>query len=132
MRVLIALLLCVSLSSCVYVQMIEYPPNFINKSTDGTLKIGIKESEIRKSLGSPHNIAIRKTAVDTRSVWTYREVRPYNHIIYNLLGLATFGIFYMVPGVIEDHYLVLSDGVLIGWDLPDPYAPDLIIEKRER
>ena len=72
---------------------------------------------------------------DVRSVWTYRDRSFPPHLIpgYVIGGIFTIGILWCMPWrVDEPHYLVLSDGTVIGWDLADPYAPDLIIENRER
>ena len=99
--------------------------------------------EVRTLLGIPIEVRSRQTGRDLREVWTYvdrylggkynneddrDEATGWGFVTGYTLGLA--GI--LMPPPPHTHYLVFSDGKIIGWDLPDPYAPDLIIEKRER
>ena len=44
-------------------------------------------------------------------------------------GFFTLGMLWTLPAGKEYHHLVFSNGTLVGWDLPDPYAPDLIIDE---
>lgn len=93
----------------------------------------MSKDEVKKILGPPESVASRKTSVDVRSVWTYSQPKLRSPAAYFLLGVLTFGIFWLLPALdTEYHYIVFSDEILVGWDLKDPYAPDLIIEKRER
>jgi len=131
MRRIVVFVLCFSLLSCAYGQVLT-STNFNRQSTSGSLKPGMKDSEVRQLLGEPKKVAARKTSYDTRAVWTYKQYSIEHPISYFLLGVLTFGILWVLPAEEEYHHLVFSDGVLLGWDLPDPYAPDLIIEKRER
>lgn len=131
MKILSVLVMACFLSACAFIQW-STTPNFNHYSTSGALKPGMKEVEVRTVLGSPKQVAARRTQFDTRSVWTYKRyyVDPGRYFV---IGLATLGLgFLFSPANTEYHYLVFSDSVLLGWDLPDPYAPDLIIEKRER
>ena len=131
MRHIAIFTLCFSLLSCAYGQVLT-STNFNRQSTSGSLLPGMKDSEVRQLLGKPRKVAARKTTSDTRAVWTYKQYYLEHSISYFLGGFFTFGMLWILPADQEYHYLVFSDGTLIGWDLPDPYAPNLIIEKRER
>lgn len=93
----------------------------------------MKKEEVRTLLGQPDRVAARQTRDDVREVWTYRQTGPDDYRQWLGLSILSFGCVSLFPvGASEYHHVVFSDGNLIGWDLPDPYAPDLIIEKRER
>lgn len=131
MRNILIFIICVSLVSCAYSQILT-GTDFNSYTTSGSIQPGMKEDEVRQLLGKPRRVAARKTNFDTRSVWTYKQYYLEHPIPYFIVGVLTIGISWILPARQEYHYLVFSDGRLIGWDLPDPYAPDLIIEKRER
>ena len=133
--VLSILLTCI-LSSCAYYRAFSPSnPKFKQHSTSGSLKTGMTEEEIKGLFGNPNKIGERKTVYDIRAVWTYKQYQlwgPAGQLLYLTGCTITFGLICLLPGPTEYHYLVLSDGILIGWDIPDPYAPDLIVERRER
>ncbi len=131
MRHIAIFILCFSLLSCAYGQVLT-STDFNRQSTSGSLQPGMKDSEVKQLLGEPRKVAARKTNSDTRAVWTYKQYYLEHPISYFFGGVLTLGIRWVLPADEEYHHLVFSDGTLIGWDLPDPYAPDLIIEKRER
>lgn len=116
--------------------------NFKDASTSGTLEIGMTKIEVRGFLGSPVSVSARHTGVDLREVWLYED-RNFDNKVYaddrikvaawSYLAVSTLGIAAIfMPPPTTSHYVVFSDGRLLGWDLIDPYAPDLIIETRER
>jgi len=121
-----------------------YSTKFRDTSTGGTLKVGMTAEAVRTLLGIPIEVRSRQTGRDLREVWTYvdryfggkyneddrggGETEARAFVTGLTLGLAVI----LMPPPTHTHYLVFSDGKIIGWDLPDPYAPDLIIEKRER
>lgn len=109
---------------------------FRRATVSGRLQVGASADEARTILGEPESVASRKTVSDVRSVWTYRDRNFSRSRIpaYILLGPITVGIIWLTPWSVTDtvHQLVLSDDEVVGFDLADPYAPDLIIEHRER
>jgi hypothetical protein len=120
--------------------MVGSPRRFTQATTDGQVRPAMTRDEIRQALGKPSATASRTTAVDVREVWIYREAHPpwksadpRDRVFYALMGVFTLGLWWVLaPATYEEHWVVFSDGRVIGWDLPDPYAPNLIIEKRER
>lgn len=115
---------------------------FQEASTSGALEIGMTKEEVRLLLGNPLNVSARKTTVDLREVWTYRdknfEEKVYredkvNEVLWGYVVGSTLGIAAIfMPPPDTTHLVVFSNAKLIGWDLADPYAPDLVIEIRER
>lgn len=131
MRQISLIVLCGFLTSCAYGQ-VAMSTKFNEHTTSGHIRPGINADEVTRILGKPRKVASRKTQADIRSVWAYREYRIEHPVGFFFIGLVTLGMGFLFPATPEDHYMVFSDSTLIGWDIPDPYAPDLIIEKRER
>ncbi len=91
------------------------------------------KDEVKNLLGNPDRVSARQNQYDIREVWTYLQTSEEDKRKHTGLTIGTFGLFGALPvGATEHHYIVFSGDKMIGWDLPDPYAPDLIIEKRER
>ena len=66
------------------------------------LRIGMSKAEVRKVIGDPTGVAGRVLSrMTTRDLWEYHEE---------------------VSGA--KHYLVFHNNLLIGWDLPHPFADD--------
>ncbi len=123
--------ICSLTFSCAFIQT-GLSTNFNRYSTSGRIQPGMSDHEVRKLIGSPKKVASLKLKTDTRSLWTYKQRTLENPVSYFFFGIITFGIAFLYPAQTEYHYLVFSDNILVGWDMPDPYAPDLIIEKRLR
>lgn len=120
-KIIIAILIMI-LSSCA-LYTAKPVTNAIN---EGKLKIGMTTQEVREVVGNPNKTAVRQvTKDDVREIWTYNETTP------DMTG--AFLSFGMIPSPsLPAYYLVFRNDKLIGWNLPDPLAPDIIIEKRER
>jgi hypothetical protein len=130
---IVILISCFFLPSCAYIQVAKQANRgFNHHSTSGALQLGMKDSDVKQILGEPEKVSARKTNSDVRTVWMYRQYYMRDPGGYFLAGLLTFGVFWAFPANSEWHHLAFNNGVLIGWDMDDPYAPDLIIEKRER
>ncbi len=120
----------------------RYSTKFHDASVNDRIKTGMTKEEIRQVLGTPTDVETRKNAVDLREVWTYtdhdygRKKYPSDaaaYIGWGALTLLSAGIMAIIlPPPPSTHYIIFSDEKVIGWDLRDPFAPDLIIEKRER
>ena len=92
---------------------------------EGRLQIGMTTQEVRSVVGNPYRVAKRRISeTDTREVWTYKE--------YHIDPTGACLSFGLGPSTPEKQYLIFQNFKLIGWNLPDPFSPDLIIEKRER
>jgi hypothetical protein len=127
----IVVLFCLLLSGCIGLAFQK--TGFNDATTKGILTVGITKDEAREKLGPPDKVAARQTRYDVREVWTYYQTGERDSVHYNAESVLTLGVRSLFPpGATEAHYLVFSDNKLIGWDLPDPYAPDLIVERRER
>ncbi len=91
----------------------------------GKLQIGMTSQEVRNVVGNPYRVAKRLISEnDIREVWTFKE--------YSFDSVGACLSFGFMPPLPEKQYLVFRNDKLIGWNLPDPFSPDLIIEKRER
>jgi len=55
----------------------------------------MKDSDVRQLLGKPRNVAARKTQLDTRSVWTYKQYYIENPVGYFFRGILTFGMLWI-------------------------------------
>jgi hypothetical protein len=119
-----------------------YSTKFREASVSGIIKTGMTKEEVRLVLGPPMAVQARQTAIDLREVWTYKD-RDYGRKVYGsdaaeysewvVLSIVSLGIgAVLLPPPASTHYVVFTDDKVLGWDLPDPFAPDLIIEKRER
>ena len=128
--VLVGVLLVGALPGCALYLLGEKAHDVTPALVGGQLKAGMSEAEVRSILGAPAKTAMRQTATDQRAVWTYRKRALTQG--YLAAGLITVGFFYLLPPPFEEHFIIFSNGALVGWDLPDPYAPDLIIEQRIR
>ena len=92
---------------------------------EGRLQIGMTSQEVRNVVGNPYRVAKRLVSEnDIREVWTYKE--------YHIDPTGACLSFGLGPSTPEKQYLVFQNDKLIGWNLPDPFSPDIIIEKRER
>lgn len=117
-----------------------YSSKFHDATTNDKIEVGMTKDDVRQVLGAPQEVRARQTTVDLREVWTYVD-RDYSGrgdssftAGWWTLTILTVGIAapLLPPWSKSTHYLIFSDGKVIGWDLRDPFAPDLIIEKRER
>ena len=127
----LGILFCLFLSGCIVLAFQK--TNFNEATTKGIITVDMTKEEVREKLGDPDKVAMRQTQYDVREVWIYYQTGESDKDSYRTGSILTFGVVSLFPvGSSEAHYLIFSNGKLIGWDLPDPYAPDLIIEKRER
>ena len=119
-----------------------YSTKFREASVNGVIKTGMTKEEVRRVLGPPKAVQARQTAIDLREVWTYKD-RDYGRKMYDtdaseysgwaVLTIVSMGFgAVLLPPPASTHYVVFTDDKVLGWDLPDPFAPDPIIEKRER
>jgi|GEM_PF-2646500 len=93
---------------------------------EGKLKIDMTTREVREVIGNPDKTAVRRVAKDDiREIWTYNETSVDKTGAFLSCGLAPSPSY-------PAYYLVFRNDKLIGWNLPDLLAPDIIIEKRER
>ncbi|MDO9514606.1 MAG: hypothetical protein Q7J01_00700 [Syntrophales bacterium] len=92
---------------------------------EGKLQIGMTPQEVRNVIGNPDKVAKRLVSEnDIREVWMFKE--------YSLDPTGACLSFGLGPSLPEKQYLIFQNDRLVGWNLPDPFSPDLIIEKRER
>lgn len=127
----LSILFCFLLSGCIGLAFQK--TDFNEATTKGIITVGMTKEEVREKLGPPNKVAARQTQYDVREIWIYYQTGQQDKDNYKVGSILTFGLVSLFPvGANEAHYLVFSNNKLIGWDLPDPYAPDLIIEKRER
>lgn len=92
---------------------------------EGKLQIGMTSQEVRNVVGNPYRVAKRFISEnDIREVWIFKE--------YSFDPVGACLSFGLGPSSPEKQYLIFRNDRLIGWNLPDPFSPDLIIEKRER
>ena len=121
LTIIIVVLFPVIISGCAF--LVSTPiTSSINK---GRLQIGMSPEEVRNVVGNPDNVAKRLiNENDIREVWMFKEY-PFDPVGATIsLGLG--------PPLPEKQYLVFRNDKLIGWNMPDPFSPDIIIEKRER
>ena len=87
--------------------------------------------EVRTVVGDPYEITKRQVSPsDVREVWTYKEYQPDGASIG--IGFILFGITWVIPPTPTFQNVVIQNDKFIGVNMPDPYAPQLIIEKREQ
>ena len=126
-KLIITMCVGLSMQGCAF----YYSKPVTNGFNNGAIKTDMTASEVKEKIGKPSNIGIRKISdSDTRQVWRYNEYSPGARGI--ALGILTFGIGFFIPPDSEAQYLIFQNDKLVGVNLPDPYAPDLIIEKRDR
>lgn len=126
MKKILSISLILLIQSCAF----YYHKPITNSFNNGKVKTNMTTEEVRKVLGNPSNIGTRRIGDETREVWRYNEYTPDGVLI--ALGILTLGISWLLPPKPSPQYLIFQNDKLVGINLPDPYAPDLIIEKRER
>ena len=104
---------------------------FGEASRVGLLNIGMTQDQVKELLGDPDKSASRQIRNTIREVWKYKETTRRHVRDWLTASVFSLGLWSFVPVGAEVHLLIFSDGAVIGWDLPDPYDPDIIIEKKE-
>lgn len=135
------LVIILSLSFVCGCSVAMYATEFRDAANTGKIQIGMKKDDVRKLLGTPQDVSTRQLKDGIREVWVYRD-RNFkgrnsedrsDREAWQFATAFTLGVaaIFMFPPT-DSHYLVLRDGEVIGWDMTDIDAPDLIFEKRER
>lgn len=108
-----------------------YSRPITNGLNSGRIRMDMDTTSIKREAGIPAKIAVRKiSANDTRQVWVYNEYSP--SMMQFLFGFLTFGLIWFDLPPPTQKTLVFQNDLLVGVDLPDPTAPNFILEKRER
>lgn len=93
---LVVVVVAAAVQTSFFVRLSGRPALFVK------LRVGMTKAEVRKVIGDPTGVAGRVLGrMTTRDIWEYQEE---------------------VSGA--KHYLVFHNNVLIGWDLPHPFAED--------
>lgn len=100
-------------------------------ANSGKLVVGMSPDEARKVLGSADEVA--KQIInehDIKEVWIYYEYDP--NIRSCSLACMSCSRDLFVPLKAKLKYVIFHNEKLIGWNLPDPFVDDLLLQEREQ
>lgn len=79
------------------------------------LRLGMTKEQVTQALGGPAGIQRNWAGQgDLREVWVYHVFRRFNQD---------------TPLYPDTHTVIFRNDKVVGWDMPNPYRPDLLEQK---